>query len=228
MSTPLRARRDEEKEKRRKTILDAAEKVIARRGLEKAHFGEIAQRTRLSRSLVYVYFPTKDDLFHAVCERGLMQLQARFEQAAASHALGIDQVMAMGRAYAAFSREEPLYFEMMTELQARENASQPASAAEESAERHGQGCLLHVAAALSRGLQDQSVHPGIGDPGATALSIWAFTHGLLQISAKKAVMLESKFKLTQHDMVEHGFALLRSALATGKAAAGSGDGRALT
>jgi hypothetical protein len=151
--------------------------------------------------------------------------RTRFEQAAASHALGIDQVMAMGRAYAAFSREEPLYFEMMTELQARENASQPASAAEESAERHGQGCLVHVAAALARGLQDQSVHPGIGDPGATALSIWAFTHGLLQISAKKAVMLETKFKLTQHDMIEHGFALLRSALATGKAAAGSGDGR---
>ncbi|MFO1452227.1 MAG: TetR/AcrR family transcriptional regulator [Opitutaceae bacterium] len=221
MSTPIRARRDEEKEKRRKSILDAAEKVIARRGLEKAHFGEIAQRTRLSRSLVYVYFPTKDDLFHAVCERGLNNLQARFEAAAGTHAKGIDQVMAMGRAYFAFSREEPLYFEMMTELQAREDANQPASPAEESAERHGQKCLVLVAEALARGLQDKSVHPGIGDPGATALSIWAFTHGLIQISSKKAVMLESKFKLTQQDMIEHGFALLHGSLASGKATAGS-------
>lgn len=207
MKKPLQVRREEEKEKRRKSILDAAEKVIARRGLEKAHFGEIAQKTRLSRSLIYVYFPTKEDLFHSVCERGLTQLQERFRAAAAAHQKGLDQVLAIGRAYHRFSQEEPLYFEMLSEMQTRNDA------ADSPAREDGRGCLQLVAEALVQGLRDHSIRPGIGDPGATAVSIWALTHGLIQISAKKSLMLEQDFGLTQDGLIDHGFELLRGSLA---------------
>jgi len=207
MKKPLQVRREEEKEKRRKSILDAAEKVIARRGLDKAHFGEIAQKTRLSRSLIYVYFPTKEDLFLSVCERGLTQLQERFRAAASAHRMGLDQVIAIGRAYHRFSQEEPLYFEMLAEMQTRNDA------ASSPAREDGRGCLQLVAEALSQGLRDLSIRPGIGDPGATAVSIWAFTHGLIQISARKALMLEQDFGLNQERLIDHGFELLRGALA---------------
>jgi len=215
MKTPQRARREEEKEKRRNTILDAAEKVIARRGLEKAHFGEIAQKTRLSRSLIYVYFPTKEDLFLSVCERGLTELQERFRAVASAHQRGIDQVIAIGRAYHLFSQEEPLYFEMMAEMQTRDDAGAAASTAELNAREDGRGCLRLVADALVCGLSDRSIRPGIGDPGATAVSIWAFTHGLIQISAKKARMLEQDFGLKHDQLIDHGFELLRGSLSAG-------------
>jgi AcrR family transcriptional regulator len=44
---PPRARREEEKEERRPTMLEAAEKVIARDGWEATNSGEIAKRARL-------------------------------------------------------------------------------------------------------------------------------------------------------------------------------------
>jgi AcrR family transcriptional regulator len=213
MKTPIRARREEEKERRRRSILDAAEKVIARRGLEKANFGEIARRTRLSRSLIYVYFPSKEDLFHAVCERGLHRLAEAFGAAAAAHTAGLDQVMAMGEAYRTFAEQEPLYFELLAELQTREDTSRPATASEASVQTHGRSCLTLVAEALVRGLRDGTVRPGIGDPGATAVSVWAFTHGLIQVSRKKATMLEEEFHLGREEMIRHGFALMRGSLA---------------
>jgi AcrR family transcriptional regulator len=215
MKTPIRARREEEKERRRRSILDAAEKVITRRGLEKANFGEIARHTRLSRSLIYVYFPTKEELFHGVCERGLTLLADAFRAAAAAHLTGLDQVMAMGEAYRTFAEEEPLYFELLTELQAREDCSRPATASEASVQAHGRSCLTVVAEALVRGLRDGSIRAGIGDPGATAVSVWAFTHGLIQISRKKATMLEEEFHLGREEMIRHGFALMRGSLAAG-------------
>lgn len=207
-----RTRRQEEKEKRRDLILDAAERVIARRGLEKAHFGEIAQRSKLSRSLIYFYFPTKAELFHAVCERGLRLLEERFRRAAAKHEAGLDQVMAIGAEYHAFSRDEPLYFSLMTELQALDEEADAGLSEDEVARRHGRGCLTVVAEAIGRGLSDGSIEAKIGDPGKAAVSIWAFTHGLIQISTCKAAMLERAFGLSERAMIEHGFTLIRGAL----------------
>jgi len=132
---PLRTRREEEKEERRQAILDAAEKVIARDGWEATNFGEIAKRARLSRSLVYFYFPARDDLFHALCGRGLTDMERRFAKAFASERVGLDQVMAIGRAYYEFSVAEPLYFMMIADYQARDLDPDNKSANEAEAHR---------------------------------------------------------------------------------------------
>src|SRR5512133_1754997 len=99
MKRPIRARRAKDKELRRKAILDAAEKTIASRGLENTNFGEIAKRSKLSRALIYVYFPKREDLIHAVCERGLQMLLDRFNELVAKPASGLEHTIALGHAY---------------------------------------------------------------------------------------------------------------------------------
>ena len=159
---PLRARRDEEKEERRQAILDAAEKVIARDGWEATNFGEIAKRARLSRSLVYFYFPARDDLFHAVCGRGLTEMEKRFAAALASARTGLEQVMAIGRAYYQFSLDEPLYFKMLADYQGRDLDPENESANE--AEAHGHGRCQHLRHRVDRQPRQHPIlviaHPG--------------------------------------------------------------------
>lgn len=204
-----RARNDEDKAARREAILDAAEGVVARKGWDQSNYGEIAKAAGLSRALVYVYFPEREDLFGAICARGLAALEARFAAAMRRHKLGLDQVTALGRAYYAFSIEEPLYFEILSQFHAQEMA---AADKPDEAHTHGQGCLMAVAQALANGLEDGSVRPQIGDPRPTAVAIWAFTHGLIQISARKEAMLQQDFGLTAAKTMEHGFGLLRGSL----------------
>lgn len=210
---PPRTRREEEKEERRQAILDAAEKVIARDGWEATNFGEIAKRARLSRSLVYFYFPARDDIFHAVCGRGLADMERRFAKAFRSERVGLDQVLAIGRAYYEFSLAEPLYFKMLAEYQARDLDPDHESANEAAAHQHGRECLTLVAQALGQGLGDGSIRKSIGDPRPTAISVWAFTHGLIQIASRKEAMLKEDFGLTSAKAMEHGFGLLRGSLA---------------
>ncbi len=213
--SPLQTRREEEKEERRQAILDATEQVIAKVGWDNTHYGEIAKASRLSRSLVYFYFPTREELFHAVCGRGLAELQRRFARALAKHPLGIDQLMAIGRAYHAFSQDEPLYFSLMTHLQAQEYRAVTEPGPEKDAHEQGRGCLGLVVQALVNGLKDGSIRPSVGDPRPSAVAIWAFTHGLIQISSQKAAMLKEEFQLTSKQTLDHGFTLMRSSLSTG-------------
>jgi AcrR family transcriptional regulator len=210
---PVRTRRDEEKEMRRQDILDAAERVIAKHGWENSDFGKIAERARLSRSLVYVYFPTRDDLFHAVCSRGLADLQRRFATVMATRTTGLELSMAIGRAYYAFSREQPLYFELIAQYQAKENKPDEQSDNEGEANQRGGDCLGLLVQAIAIGLKDGSIAKTAGDPRPTAVSMWAFTHGLIQIASRKECMLQENFLLNTEQMMEHGFTLMRRTLA---------------
>ncbi len=60
--------------RRRKTarpgeILEAALEVFAERGFAAAKLSEIAARAGVSKAALYLYFETKEDLFHAVARR---------------------------------------------------------------------------------------------------------------------------------------------------------------
>ncbi len=51
-------------------ILDAAIKVIAQRGLEKATMEQVAEEAGISKATIYLYFRNKDDLyFHCVADK---------------------------------------------------------------------------------------------------------------------------------------------------------------
>jgi len=208
-----RARRDEDKGKRREVILNAAEKVIAKVGLKGANFGAVAKQSRLSRSLIYVYFPKRTDLIHAVCERGLLVLQARFANAAERPAKGIDQVIAMARAYQAFSKEEPLYFSVIAELETYTIPPAEQNDIERELTDCGKLVLGLVAQAVKKGQDDGSISRECGDPMLAAVSIWAFAHGLIQVSTSKECMLKDDLGVSAAAMTEHGLRLLRRSLA---------------
>jgi AcrR family transcriptional regulator len=212
---PIQARREEEKEERRQDIIDAAEKVMAKKGWSETNYGDVAKQARLSRSLVYFYFPERSDLFHAVCERGLQVLQKRFAKAIAANRTGLEQIIAIGRAYYEFSYEEPLYFGCIAQFQTEEFDPECQDPDEEMAHDQGRAVLGQVAQALTTGLADRSIRANIGDPALSAISIWAFTHGLIQIATHKEPMLQQLFGVSAKQTMDHGFALLNGSLAAG-------------
>jgi AcrR family transcriptional regulator len=217
MPKRTRARRDEDKQQRRDDIIDAAERAISRHGLAEVNFGHIAKITRLSRSLIYVYFPTREDLIFAVCERALTSLKQRIETATLKKQSGLDQVIAMSRAYYAFSEEEPLYFNVISDSEAKGIDPNCTSPSHETATARAKDVLGFVAAAVKRGMQDKSISTRIGDPLLSTMAVWAFTHGLIQLSTGKKHLLEEDFGLQTKQLVEQGFRLLRISLAGPKA-----------
>jgi AcrR family transcriptional regulator len=183
-------RRQEEKDRRRAEIVDAAEALYAEIGWEAITMDQVARRARLSRALLYVYFRDKSDLHLALVERSLDALRERFESARQGHSRGIDEVEAIGRAYLAFSREQPHYFDACARYQSHQSGEAAAESNEAACMAAGHRVHEVIVGSLHRGMADGSVRGDLGDPYVTALALWAFTHGVIQIHTTKGAQIE--------------------------------------
>jgi TetR/AcrR family transcriptional regulator len=201
-------RRGEEKERRRAEILDATETLYAEKGWDAVTVDQVARSARLSRALVYVYFRDKEALLFAIGERAMRLLRDRFIGAAASHAKGMDQVEAIGAAYMAYAHEFPHYFDFCSRFHAHSVAIDPGSH-EGACRAAGDEAIGAVVQAIEAGMRDGSVRPDVGEPVLLATTLWAFTHGIIQLAMAKGSDLE-RFGISIPQFSNYAFGLLRS------------------
>lgn len=175
----LDQRREQEKQERRDSILDAAEKVFSSKGFDKCSMDEIARTAQLSRALLYVYFKDKAAIMSGIMLRSAACLRDRFLRAAEPAQSGLEQIASIGRAYYAFSLEEPYYFNVLT--QASTLSPQVDSDAQmEALQVCGTEVMALMIAALQRGVADGSLSAErVADPVQTAFFLRGALHGII-------------------------------------------------
>ncbi len=204
-------RRQEEKDRRRNEILAAAEAVFAEVGVEKATMEQVARKARLSRALLYVYFEDKEDLVTAICVRALTELRKRFVAASARPKTGLDKIESLGQAYVTFAQEEPVYFAALARFEA-EVPRLDGSGNEASCLKAGDAVHELMVEILGKGVEDGSIRKDLGDRKLTAITLWGFMHGILQIISNKANVLAYD-GVTPRQLVRHALELARRAMA---------------
>ena|SRR5436190_4657737 len=111
-------------DERRGTILEAAERVFAARGLHGTPTLEIAKAAGISQAYLFRLFPTKSELFAALNERCNGRIYDTFAQAAKeAKAAGEDVLPAMGRAYVGLLADRNL---LLNQLHAHAACDDPA------------------------------------------------------------------------------------------------------
>jgi AcrR family transcriptional regulator len=212
----IEERRREEKEKRRQSIIDAAQEALAEKTVETLTMSDVSSTARLSRSLLYVYFEDLGDIVLAVTERGFEGLLRRFEDAVAQHDLGLMQIRAIGEAYVAFAREEPSLFDLVARFEARSADTEDASSHEQACIALGDRVMEVMTTAIKTGIEDGSIRKGLS-PTETAVTLWGFTHGLIQLAVHKKEMLTSRHDIDPDELVQRALDLAGVGL-TGRAA----------
>lgn len=179
-------RRQEEKDRRRNEIVEAAENLYRELGWDAVTMDSVAKKARLSRALVYVYFKDKSDLLLAITERAMEVLRSRFEEASSRTRMGLDQIEAIGRAYMAYGLEFPHFFDACARLEQRATEAPEQGSTEAAVLQMGRKVHDVVIASLEAGQRDGSIRGDIGDLAVTSRVLWGFTHGLTQIAITKA------------------------------------------
>ena len=208
-------RRQEEKDRRRAQILDAAEAVAATQGFDTLTMDQVARRARLSRALLYVYFKDKADLHLGICERGLALLGERFEQAAARHPTGLERIVAIGRAYVAFAAEFPVHFDAMARFQAQDIGVGEVTGSVGSCFQAGERVHQIMFAAIEAGHKDGSIDPAAGTPVSIAMTLWGCIHGIIQLASTKGDIL-GDYGLGGRGLTDQALQLLAAGLRPGK------------
>jgi AcrR family transcriptional regulator len=204
----ISARREEEKERRRAEIVDAAERLYATRGWDAVTVDQVARSARLSRALVYVYFKDKEDLLFGIGERAMRTLHERFVAALALPGSGREKIEGIGRAYMGYAHEFPHYFDFCSRFQSHAANADPGTN-EGGCQIAGDQAIGTVVKAIEMGIADGSIRADIGDPLLLALTLWAFTHGIIQLATVKASELARR-GIAIPEFAEYAFELLRA------------------
>lgn len=204
--TYIAERRTEEKERRRAEILDAAELLYADKGWDAVTVDQVARGARLSRALVYVYFRDKEELLYGIGQRAMLALRDRFAAAADGAPRGMDKVQAIGRAYMTYAYELPHYFDVCTRFNAHSTAVDDGTNFG-ACSAAGDLALHEVVKAIEIGKHDGSIRASVGESMKLAVTLWAFTHGVIQIAMTKGPVLE-KFGVTPAGVADYAFGLI--------------------
>lgn len=207
-------RRQEEKDRRRTEIVDAAEKLYRELGWDAVTMDSVARTARLSRALVYVYFKDKSELHFAICERAMETLRSRFHEAATRPGNGIDRIEALGRAYMAYGLEFPHYFDACARLELRSTEVPAVDGPESATVMLGNQVHDVVVAVLKAGQEDGSIRTDLGSLAVTSRALWGFTHGLIQIAITKAQPL-AQVGISVPELTQQAIEMIRYMLAGG-------------
>ncbi len=205
-------RRQEEKEQRRQEIIEAAEKVFARRGVDKATMADVADESRLSRGLIYFYFKDKEALYLAVIFRATKALYERFVEAVSDGESGLEKIKSLGKAYVDFHHSSPNYFDALSDFESRTVNLDAPHQGEMECLLEGSKVLRLMESVIEEGIQDGSIRSDLGDPMSAAVALWGFTHGVIQITANKASMLNHLFGLDMDHLMEQAFEMMDRSL----------------
>ncbi|HEY7638097.1 MAG TPA: TetR/AcrR family transcriptional regulator [Steroidobacteraceae bacterium] len=207
-------RRQEEKDRRRVEIVEAAEDLYRETGWDAVTMDSVARRARLSRALVYVYFKDKQDLHFAIAARALEMLRQRFTEASARARTGMDKVEACGRAYMAYAQEFPHFFDACARLES--HAHDDSEPSPQAATCVDCGKRVHdvVVEALASGQRDGTIRKDIGELQVVSRVLWGFMHGLIQIAITKGEPLAQQ-GISVQQLSQQALQLIRSGLACG-------------
>ncbi len=206
-------RRTTHRARARARILAAAVSLFLRKGIENVTFGDIAKRARLSRPLVYFYFPDLRSLLMEAALESNRRLDARFRKALAGAPNGLEATAALGRAYLAFHDEDPEYFHLCMAVAPGCAPAGPLCAAERTLLAESRATLRLVGDQIIRGRRDGSVDPKAGPPLLVAICLWSLSHGLARFAATKAPALAGDYRIAPADVLAAGMELLRRGIA---------------
>lgn len=204
-------RKEREKIQRRNAIIDAAENIFFKDGIESASMDQVAQEAELSKGTLYLYFKSKDELYRAIILRGFIILKRKLKDAALGQETGFQNVKAISEAYIRFSYEHLGYFNAILYYQNDLFSSRKREPSQVKSLEGGNAVIGVLINAIQRGKEDGSISQNINDV-ETAFVLWSQITGLLQVIQRKMSIITYQYKIKQNDLFKTYFELLERSL----------------
>ncbi len=173
-------RKEREKEFRRESILDAAEKIFFEKGLVATTIDEIAQGAEISKGTIYLYYKSKDDIYLGILCRGFDLLAIKLRDAVKGPDSTLKKLDNIGSAYVNFSETHKNYFRMFSYL---DNPQFHSMASEELLIAGNQKSLMAweiIIEIIKQGIADKTFKEDI-DPTEMAIILWSNATALIKL-----------------------------------------------
>ena len=204
-------RKEREKKQRKETIIDAAENIFFKQGIENTSMDEIAQLAELSKGTVYSYFKSKEELYSTIILRGFIILKKQLKESAHANETGYQNVKAISEAYIRFSYEYTGYFDAILHYQNDLFHSRKREPSQVQSLEGGNAVIGVLINAIQKGKTDGSITPEV-NAVETSFVLWSQITGLLQVIQRKMSIIAYHYKIKADDLFQTYFDLLERSL----------------
>lgn len=200
-----RSRNDQEKFERREALLNAAQNVFFKKGFQHTSMDDIANTAGFSRSLLYVYFKDKKDIYRSLRIRSVEALRDRMIAYVDNNVTGLEQVKQIGEAFYSFYQHDKEHFDCLSVDISLNN--QTASLKRETHEDAESLCVEQqtmgvMIKALETGIRDGSINPErVPNPLQTAMYLRGSLHGVVMLQDDDGSALLDKAGIDKHQLV---------------------------
>ena len=117
--TPTASPKTDRRTQRRAAIIAAATQLFAEAGYAGCEMDRLAAELHVAKGTLYLYFPSKEELFYACVDAGMQALQQAVQQAIARQPDRLDRIRHGINAYLKFFDEHPALVELFIQERAR-------------------------------------------------------------------------------------------------------------
>ena len=181
-------RKEREKEQRRNDIIDAAEKVFFKKGLNNSTMDEVAEEAELSKGTLYLYFKSKEEIYFEIKLRAIRILNGMFKESISENKTGFENCMEIGKTYVAFLNNYNNYFRVMVYFESNDcRVCEFKDKCENFfKEDNPLNSFIQI---INQGIEDGTIRDDI-PANVLAQTLWAQTNGILQFISTKQKILE--------------------------------------
>ena len=206
-SAPLRSRNDEEKALRREALLNAAQEVFFEKGFDKTSMDDIAGKAGFSRSLLYVYFSNKLDIYRALRIRSVEILRDRMKTYVDLSASGRERVGQVGSAFFDFYTHDRSHFDCLNfniSLNSQERKLKSEFQDDQETLEAERETMQIMVDSLLAGIDDGSINKKkVTNPLQTAMYLRGCLHGVILLQDDNGSALLSKAGIDKTELIDY-------------------------
>jgi AcrR family transcriptional regulator len=204
-------RKEREKEQRREAIVNAAEKVFFKRGIDQATMDDLAEKAELSKATLYLYFSGKEEIYFAIFLRGQKILSAMIEHTTGLVTETRGKIQAYLASVIAFQKKYPKYFDAFFYFLTRDVHISHQSIYKKEHEKTSRMLLNNWINLVQTGKKEKLIRENLNGLKTGAI-LWMQLIGFLKIYPVLKKDLKDKFSLTDDEIFKNYEELIFSGL----------------
>ncbi|MEM6965755.1 MAG: TetR/AcrR family transcriptional regulator [Bacteroidota bacterium] len=181
------------KENRADHIIQHAQEVFFTKGYSRTTISDICKMANCSRTTLYSYFDSKENIYLAVVKKAFQQFLKHFSQLEIQAKSGLDRVLIISVGYIQFSKAAPQYYQVVLDFYGilrNLNADTPQTEASlkikegsyfESVKEISQLPIQLLLGEIKNGQKDKSINKNY-TANEHMVNIWAFLKGISDIA----------------------------------------------
>jgi AcrR family transcriptional regulator len=178
MAQSKRTRREEERDRLREKILDAARELFVNEGIEKVSMRKVADKIGYTATTLYDHFDDKDAMLLAVCEADFLALRKGFEKIA-KIADPLERLRKLGTAYVEFALKHPSHYRLMFMTPHVHQKNLPNENLIKG--NPDQDAYAFLRETVSAVLEEGLIRDEYRDPDLVSQLLWSGVHGLVAL-----------------------------------------------